>query len=212
MQSLRRRLSQRWQRTENEVRVADSSITTGYDEESSLANQATALLIPQAESRRVEEYGSEELHFIVDYVGSAQISEAKSITRMMETLKRIKKLQVRSIRVNFTIRDGILLVSSCESNSLILTAPLYAIALCAQEQLRGFDSCFGLNITRKKTHMCHVFEAGSKLEVRKRRQYSSCLHHRLRVLCFDFPLGQVFVCDVLIFWYVFKPLLREEPL
>lgn len=164
MHSLRRRLSQRWQRTENEVPVAESA-ESGHVEEGSLASQATALL-PQVDNRTVEDYSSGELHFIVDYVGSAQISEATSITRMMETLKRIKKHQVRSIRVNFTIRDGILLVSSFESNSLILTAPLYAIALCAQEQLRGFDSTFGLNITRRKTHMCHVFQAGSQLEVR----------------------------------------------
>lgn len=167
MHSLRRRLSQRWQRTDsNEAPVAESCQSENVEEANSLASQATALLIPQTESRTVEDYSSGELHFIVDYVGSAQISEAKSITRMMETLKRIKKQQVRSIRVNFTIRDGILLVSTVESNSLILTAPLYAIALCAQEQLRGFDSTFGLNITRKKTHMCHVFQAGSQLEVR----------------------------------------------
>ena len=163
MHSLRRRLSQRWQRTDTETRVAESA-ESSHVEDGSLASQGTALL-SQTESRTVEDFSYGELHFIVDYVGSAQISEAKSITRMMETLKRIKKNQVRSIRVNFTIRDGILLVSSYETNSLILTAPLYAIALCAQEQLRGFDSTFGLNITRKKTHMCHVFQAGSQLEV-----------------------------------------------
>lgn len=164
MHSLRRRLSQRWLKADvdNEAPVTESC-PSGSVEEASLS-QATALL-PQTESRTVEDYSSGELHFIVDYVGSAQISEAKSTTRMMETMKRIKKQQIRSIRVNFTIRDGILLVSSVDSNSLILTAPLYAIALCAQEQLRGFDSTFGLNITRKKTHMCHVFQAGSQLEV-----------------------------------------------
>lgn len=165
MYSLRRRLSQRWHRTDNEAAVAESCQNENV-EEASLASQATALL-PQTEStsRVVEDYSTEELHFIVDYVGSAQISEAKSVTRMMETLKRIKKQQIRSIRVDFIIRDGILLVSSMDSKSLILTAPLYAIALCVQEQLRGFDSTFGLNITRKKTHMCHVFQAGSQLEV-----------------------------------------------
>lgn len=165
MHSLRRRLSQKWQRADHVTPVAESA-EPSHVEEGSLASQATALL-PQTENRTVEDYSSGELHFIVDYVGSAQISEAKSITRMLETLKRIKKQQIRSIRVNFIIRDGILLVSTFDSNSLILTAPLYAIALCAQEQLRGFDSTFGLNITRKKTHMCHVFQAGSQLEVSK---------------------------------------------
>lgn len=162
MHSLRRRLSQRWQRADNVIPVAESA-ESGQAEEGSSNSQTTALL-PQSESRTVEEYSAGELHFIVDYVGSAQISEAKSITRMLDTLKRIKKQQIRSIRVNFTIRDGILLVSSFESNSLVLTAPLYAIALCVQEQLRGFDTTFGLNITRRKTHMCHVFQAGSQLE------------------------------------------------
>ncbi|XP_067053198.1 uncharacterized protein [Acropora muricata] len=162
MHSLRRRFSHRRQRAENAVPGVESA-ETGQLDEGTLVSQTTALL-PQTESRTVEEYSSGELHFIVDYVGSAQISEAKSITRMLETLKRIKKQQIRSIRVNFTIRDGILLVSSFESNSLVLTAPLYAIALCVQEQLRGFDTTFGLNITRRKTHMCHVFEAGSQLE------------------------------------------------
>ena len=169
MHSLRRRLSQRWQRADNVIPVAESA-ESGQAEEGSSNSQTTALL-PQSESRTVEEYSAGELHFIVDYVGSAQISEAKSITRMLDTLKRIKKQQIRSIRVNFTIRDGILLVSSFESNSLVLTAPLYAIALCVQEQLRGFDTTFGLNITRRKTHMCHVFQAGSQLEVRHRRRY-----------------------------------------
>lgn len=179
MHSLRRRLSQRWQRTNTDARPVVESCQNECVEEA-LPSQATALL-PQTESRTVEDYSSGELHFIVDYVGSAQISEAKSITRMMETLKRIKKQQIRSLRVNFTIRDGILLVSSVESNSLILTAPLYAIALCAQEQLRGFDNTFGLNITRKKTHMCHVFQAGSQLEVRGNAvNISSCLHQRVK--------------------------------
>ena len=160
-------MSQRWQRNDTESPINEPYHLETVDE---AVNTGTALL-PQTESRAVEDYSSEELHFIVDYVGSASISEAQSLTRMMETLKRVKKLQIRSsIRVDFTIRDGILIVSCVESNSLILTAPLYAIALCAQEQLRGFDSTFGLNITRKKTHMCHVFEAGSQLEVRKRFQ------------------------------------------
>ena len=118
-----------------------------------------------AEGRLVEDYSSEELHFIVDYVGSAQISEAQSVTLLLETIKKVKRQQVRSLRVDFSIRDGVLKVSCVDSNSLVLTAPLYAVALCAHEQLRGFESTFGCNITRKGTHMSHVFQAGNQYEV-----------------------------------------------
>jgi hypothetical protein len=174
MLSFRQRLRERWQRGENvgnreqdesdvHLRVGESTTETppGSSRTSSLS-----------EPRSTEEMPAEQLHFIVDFVGSATISEAQSVQILSETLKRVKKQQLRAMRVDFNIRDGILKVSSVESNALLLTAPLYAIALCAQEQLRGFDNCFALNITRKRTHMCHVFQAGSRLEV---REISRCL-------------------------------------
>lgn len=156
MLSLRRRLSERWQRPGREVPQATDSTQIQDDEEEGSTS---------TEGRLVEDYSAEKLHFIVDFIGSAQISEAQSVPLLLETMKRIKKHQVRSLRVDFTIRDGILKVSAVDSNALVLTAPLYAVALCAQEQLRGFESTFGCNITRKGTHMSHVFQAGSQFEV-----------------------------------------------
>ena len=144
-----------------------TTTTSGLDEDDS--ESATAPLVRKlasvTEGKVVEDFGSEQLHFIVDYIGSAHISEAQSVPLLLETLKRIKKQQFETIRVDFTILDGVLKVSNVESNALLLTAPLYAVSLCAKEQLRGYEHTFGLNITRKKIHMCHAFQAGSKLEV-----------------------------------------------
>lgn len=159
MLSLRQRFRERWSRNEGDVSTNKNEFE---QEESREILSKTA----SEETRNVEELPSEQLHFIVDFIGSSTISEAKSVQILSETLKRVKKQQLRIMRVDFTITDGILKVSCVESSALLLTAPLYAIALCAQEQLRGFDNCFALNITRRKTHMCHVFEAGSRLEVR----------------------------------------------
>ncbi|KAK3697424.1 hypothetical protein QZH41_019237, partial [Actinostola sp. cb2023] len=163
MLSIRQRLKERWNRSENSAadKQDECEVHLRVEEATESLPRATRTSL---ESRNVEEMPVEHLHFIVDFVGSCTISEAKSVQILSETLKRVKKQQLRTMRVDFTIRDGILKVNSVESNTLLLTAPLYAIALCAQEQLRGFDNCFALNITRKKTHMCHVFEAGSRLE------------------------------------------------
>ena len=116
-------------------------------------------------TQEVRTESEEELSFFVDYLGSDQISEAQSVPLMMETLKRIKKQHTRTIRAEFVLQDGILKVSNEQQGALLITAPLYAVALCAQEQLRGFDSTFAINITRRRVHMCHVFQAGSRLEV-----------------------------------------------
>lgn len=183
MPSFGQRLRERWQRggvqnastreqDESEVHLRVGETTT----ESQESSRTSSL----SEQRTTEEMPVEMLHFIVDFVGSAAISEAQSVQILSETLKRVKKQQLRSVRVDFTIRDGILKVSCVESNALLLTAPLYAIALCAQEQLRGFDNCFALNITRKRAHICHVFQAGSCLEVSK--------NYLLRFICsFFYP-------------------------
>lgn len=116
--------------------------------------------------QHVEE-DEEMLPFIVDYLGFDHISEAQSIPLMKETLKKIKKSHTKSVRVDFVVHDGILKVSDVTQGALLITAPLYAVALCVQEQLRGFDSSFAINITRRRVHLCHVFQAGSKLEVNK---------------------------------------------
>ena len=118
----------------------------------------------KSEHERVEDY--DDLSFIVDYIGSDYVSEAQSVPLLMETLKRIKKQHHKTIRVDLLLKSGVLKVVDTEqSGALIITAPLYAIALVAQEQLRGFESAFALNITRRRIHMCHVFQAGSRLEV-----------------------------------------------
>ena len=109
----------------------------------------------------------DELSFIVDYIGSDYVSEAQSVPLLMETLKRIKKQHHKTIRVDLVLKSGILKVIDNEQRgALLITAPLYAIALAAQERLRGFETAFALNITRRRIHMCHVFQAGSRLEVR----------------------------------------------
>ena len=118
-----------------------------------------------ADERLVEDY--DELSFIVDYIGSDYVSEAQSVPLLMETLKRIKKQHHKTIRVDLVLKSGILKVIDNEQRgALLITAPLYAIALAAQERLRGFETAFALNITRRRIHMCHVFQAGSRLEVR----------------------------------------------
>eukprot|EP00111_Clytia_hemisphaerica_P006364 TCONS_00018439-protein len=107
----------------------------------------------------------DELSFIVDYIGSDYVSEAQSVPLLMETLKRIKKQHHKTIRVDLVLKSGILkVIDNEQSGALLITAPLYAIALAAQEQLRGFETAFALNITRRRIHMCHVFQAGSRLE------------------------------------------------
>lgn len=161
MLSLRQRLKERWTKNDTNVTVKNDQVEQDETREI-LAKESASTTRKNVEASQLE-----QLHFIVDFIGSATISEAKSVQILSETLKRVKKQQLRTMRVDFTIRDGILKISCVESSALLLTAPLYAIALCAQEQLRGFDNCFALNITRKKTHMCHVFEAGSRLEVRQ---------------------------------------------
>ena len=108
---------------------------------------------------------NQELHFIVDYLGYCQVSEVQSISLLLESVKRVKKGCSQPSRVDFVIKEGVLKVSTVGCHALILTVPLYIVALCAQESLRGFDKCFGLNITRKNAHLCYVFEAGSSLEV-----------------------------------------------
>ena len=108
---------------------------------------------------------SQELHFIVDFLGYCQVSEVQSISLLLESVKRVKKGCNEPTRVDFVIKEGVLKVSSVGCHALILTVPLYIVALCAQESLRGFDKCFGVNITRKNAHLCYVFQAGSSLEV-----------------------------------------------
>lgn len=108
---------------------------------------------------------SQELHFIVDYLGYCQVSEVQSISLLLESVKRVKKGCTEPTRVDFVIKEGVLKISSVGCHALILTVPLYIVALCAQESLRGFDKCFGVNITRKNAHLCYVFQAGSSLEV-----------------------------------------------
>ncbi|XP_065070350.1 uncharacterized protein LOC135695275 isoform X1 [Rhopilema esculentum] len=135
---------------------------------SSSHNSATSAMEETSKlfSSSDQHVGSEEeiLPFIVDYLGFDHISEAQSVPLMKETLKKIKKHHTKSLRVDFVIHDGILKVSDVTQGALLITAPLYAVALCAQEQLRGFDSTFAINITRRRVHLCHVFQAGSRLE------------------------------------------------
>ncbi|XP_028412259.1 uncharacterized protein LOC114535076 [Dendronephthya gigantea] len=107
---------------------------------------------------------NQELHFIVDYLGYSQVSEVQSISLLLESVKRVKKGCSEASRVDFVIKEGVLKISTVGCHALILTVPLYIVALCAQESLRGFDKCFGLNITRKNSHLCYVFQAGSSLE------------------------------------------------
>ena len=109
---------------------------------------------------------NQELHFIVDYLGYCQVSEVQSISLLLDSVKRVKKGCAEPSRVDFVIKEGVLKISTVGCHALILTVPLYIVALCAQESLRGFDKCFGLNITRKNAHLCYVFQAGSSLEVR----------------------------------------------
>lgn len=170
MFSLRARLLEKLNKRETVTVSPEPTQTTtssGLDDEESESPSAPLVrsLSSVTEGKVVEDFSSEQLHFIVDYIGSAHISEAQSVPLLLETLKRIKKQQFETIRVDFTILDGVLKVSNVDSNALLLTAPLYAVSLCAKEQLRGYEHTFGMNITRKKIHMCHAFQAGSKLEV-----------------------------------------------
>ena len=107
----------------------------------------------------------DDISFIVDYIGSDYVPEAQSLPLLLETAKKIKKQHSKAVRVDLTLRRGVLKVTDNEQGALLITAPLYAIALCAQEQLRGFETTFALNITRRRIHLCHVFQAGSRLEV-----------------------------------------------
>ena len=142
----------------------DTSIAASSSRNSACGMEETSKLFPSSD----QHVGSEEeiLPFTVDYLGFDHISEAQSIPLMKETLKKIKKNHTKSVRVDFVIHDGILKVSDVTQGALLITAPLYAVALCAQEQLRGFDATFAINITRRRVHLCHVFQAGSKLEVK----------------------------------------------
>lgn len=166
---LKARLFDKWNKSgvreslRSEPTQAISSVLE--DEGDSLVVPLVRSLSSVTEGKVLQDFSSEQLHFIVDYIGSAHISEAQSVPLLLETLKRIKKQQFETIRVDFTILDGVLKVSNVETNALLLTAPLYAVSLCAKEQLRGYEHTFGMNITRKKIHMCHAFQAGSKLEV-----------------------------------------------
>ena len=108
----------------------------------------------------------DDLSFFVDYIGSDYISEAQSIPLLLETLKRIKKQHTKTMRADLSLKGGIFKVKDIkEQGALLITAPMYAIAICAQEYLRGFETTFALNITRRRIHMCHVFKAKSRLEV-----------------------------------------------
>ena len=122
---------------------------------------------------------NQELHFIVDYLGYCQVSEVQSISLLLESVKRVKKGCSKPSRVDFVIKEGVLKISTVGCHALILTVPLYIVALCAQESLRGFDKCFGLNITRKNAHLCYVFQAGSSLEVRCKKHRISKLHRHV---------------------------------
>ena len=144
-------------------------VTPGSSSNSNSGMEEAAKLFSSLD-HHVEE-DEEILPFIVDYLGFDHISEAQSIPLMKETLKKIKKSHTKSVRVDFVVHDGILKVSDVAQGALLITAPLYAVALCAQEQLRGFDSTFAINITRRRVHLCHVFQAGSKLEVNKINAY-----------------------------------------
>eukprot|EP00794_Sanderia_malayensis_P018095 gene18095-19903_t len=141
----------------------DDGNTIGSGSNYSTVMEETTKLYSATE-QHVEEDEDEALPFIIDYLGFDQISEAQSLPLMKETLKKIKKHHTKTIRVDFVIHDGILKVSNVSQGALLITAPLYAVALCAQEQLRGFDSTFAINITRRRVHLCHVFQAGSRLE------------------------------------------------
>ena len=141
----------------------DPAVAPSISRHSSSTMEETSKLFASSD----QHVGAEEeiLPFTVDYLGFDHISEAQSIPLMKETLKKIKKNHTKSVRVDFVIHDGILKVSDVVQGALLITAPLYAVALCAQEQLRGFDATFAINITRRRVHLCHVFQAGSKLEV-----------------------------------------------
>ena len=117
-----------------------------------------------ANNDNIEDFN--DLSFILDYIGSDYVSEAKSEAILLDTLKRIKKQHAKAIRVDFIIKNGILKISECEHGALLITAPSYAVALCARDEVPGFETNFGLNITRRRIHMCHVFQTGSELEVR----------------------------------------------
>ncbi|XP_047134690.1 uncharacterized protein LOC100197014 isoform X1 [Hydra vulgaris] len=114
-------------------------------------------------SNNIEDFN--DLSFILDYIGSDYVSEAKSEAIILDTLKKIKKQHRKTIRVDFNIKNGILKISECEHGALLITAPSYAVALCARDEVPGFETNFGINITRRRIHMCHVFQTGSKLEV-----------------------------------------------
>ncbi|XP_032222674.2 uncharacterized protein LOC5521422 isoform X1 [Nematostella vectensis] len=168
MPSFRQRLRETFRKTDNAEPIPNQGSTAVESDHPSLRSgndlDQSRRSSSFNESRSIDETFSEEFHFIVDYIGSANISEAQSVQLLLETIKRVKKQQLRTIRVDFVIREGMLKVNSVDTNGSILTAPLYAVAQCAQEQVRGFDHCYGLNITRKSNHMCHVFQAGSHLE------------------------------------------------
>ena len=153
----------------NSLSVSGSD--TRNDEEGNVSQRNSAGMdeankLFSSNEQHVEEDEEEEpLPFTVDYLGFDHISEAQSVPLMKETLKKVKKHHTKTVRVDFVIHDGVLKVSNVSQGALLITAPLYAVALCAQEQLRGFDSTFAVNITRRRVHLCHVFQAGSRLEV-----------------------------------------------
>lgn len=121
---------------------------------------------PDSLTDTISETTFDDLSFFVDYIGSDYISEAQSIPLLLETLKRIKKQHTKTMRADLSLKGGIFKVKDIkEQGALLITAPMYAIALCAQEYLRGFETTFALNITRRRIHMCHVFKAKSRLEV-----------------------------------------------
>ena len=154
MDTMRRFFTRKSRQSQRES-VVDIEIGDGLDSE-------TEKLVKTEEDNS---NNFDDISFIVDYIGSDYVPEAQSLPLLLETAKKIKKQHTKGIRVDLTLRRGVLKVTDNEQGALLITAPLYAIALCAQEQLRGFETTFALNITRRRIHLCHVFQAGSRLEV-----------------------------------------------
>ena len=154
MDAMRRFFTSRSRQRQQES-VVDIDIGDGFDSEREK--------LVKNEEDNLEDF--DDISFIVDYIGSDYVPEAQSLPLLLETAKKIKKQHTKVVRVDLTLRRGVLKVTDNEQGALLITAPLYAIALCAQEQLRGFETTFALNITRRRIHLCHVFQAGSRLEV-----------------------------------------------
>ena len=169
-------------RNHNKKKFSDIQLATEEERENLvIANSKNDV------EKMVDDY--DELSFIVDYIGSDYVSEAQSVPLLMETLKRIKKQHHKTIRVDLVLKSGILkVIDNDQRGALLITAPLYAIALAAQERLRGFETAFALNITRRRIHMCHVFQAGSRLEVRIDTLYFDFMSYIYFLFCMYFML------------------------